>query len=43
MTLGYIASFDEMLAMNIIEAKGIQPLKNALIYEQENYIKASAA
>ena len=43
MTLGYIASFDEMLAMGIINAKGIQPLKHALVYEEENHIKASAA
>ena len=43
MTLGYIASFDEQLAMRIIEARGIKPLKQALVYEQENHIKAAAA
>lgn len=43
MTLGYIGSFDEQLALRIIEARGIKPLKQALVYEQENHIKAAAA
>jgi len=43
MTLGYIASFDENLAMSIINAKGIKPLKHSLGFEAENHIKAASA
>ena len=43
MTLGYIAAFDETLAIGIINAKGIQPLKDALINEPQDHIKAAAA
>lgn len=42
MTLGYIAAFDEHNAMAIINSKGINPLKDALINESEDYIKAAA-
>jgi 3-methyladenine DNA glycosylase AlkD len=42
MTLGYIAAFDEHNAMAIINSKGIVPLKDALINEPEDYIKAAA-
>jgi len=43
MTLGYIAAYDESLAMGIIASKGIAPLKEALIKEPEDHIKAAAA
>ena len=43
MTLGYIAAFDEHNAMAIINSKGIEPLRDALINEKEDYIKAAAA
>lgn len=43
MTLGYIAAFDETLAIGIINAKGIQPLKDALINEPEDHIRAASA
>lgn len=43
MTLGYIAAYDESLAMGIIASKGITPLKDALINEAEDHIKAAAA
>ena len=33
MTLGYIAAFEESLAMGVIASKGIAPLKDALIRE----------
>lgn len=42
MTLGYIAAFDEHNALAIINAKGIVPLKDALIKETEDYVKAAA-
>lgn len=43
MTLGYIASFDEHNAMAIINSKGIEPLRDALINEKEDYMKAASA
>jgi len=43
MTLGYIAAYDESFAMGIIASKGITPLKDALINEAEDHIKAAAA
>jgi len=43
MTLGYIAAFDDSLAMAVIISKGISPLKDALINEPEDHLKAAAA
>jgi hypothetical protein len=43
MTLGHISGCDESLALAIIDAKGISPLKDALINEPEDYLKAAAA
>lgn len=43
MTLGYIAAFSETLALSVIVAKGVPPLSNALVNEQEEHIKAAAA
>ena len=43
MTLGYISAFDESLAMGVIVSKGIAPLKDALINEPEDHIKAASA
>ena len=42
-TLGYISAFDESLAMSVIASKGIAPLKDALIKEPDDLIKAAAA
>ena len=41
-TLGYISAFDESLAMSVIAQKGIAPLKDALIKEPDDLIKAAA-
>jgi hypothetical protein len=43
MTLGYISAFDDSLAMAVIVSKGIAPLKDALMNETEDHLKASAA
>merc|ERR1711975_101324 len=43
MTLGYIAAFSETLALAVVVSKGIPPLKDALINEPEDHIKAAAA
>lgn len=43
MTLGYIAAFSETLALAIIVHQGIIPLKDALVNESEDHIKAAAA
>jgi len=43
MTLGYIAAFSETLALAVVVSKGIPPLKDALINEPEDHLKASAA
>lgn len=43
MTLGYIAAFSETLALAIIVHQGIMPLKEALVNEPEDHIKAAAA
>jgi hypothetical protein len=43
MTLGYISAFDDSLAMAVIVSKGISPLKEALINEPEDHLKAAAA
>ena len=42
-TLGYISAFDESLALSVIASKGIAPLKDALIKEPDDLIKAAAA
>ncbi|OXB70988.1 UNVERIFIED_CONTAM: hypothetical protein H355_009948 [Colinus virginianus] len=43
MALGYIAAFSETLALAIIVSKGIPPLKQALVEEPEDHVKAAAA
>lgn len=43
MALGYISAFSETLALAVIVSKGIEPLKDALIHEPEDHIKAAAA
>lgn len=43
MTLGYIAAFTETLAYAVVISKGIPPLKDALINEPEDHVKAAAA
>jgi len=43
MTLGYIAAFSETLALAVVVSKGITPLKDALINEPEDHLKAAAA
>ena len=42
MTLGFICAFDESLAMAVIVSKGISPLKDVLINEPDNHLKAPA-
>ena len=43
MAIGYIAAFSETLALAIIVAKGVLPLKDAVINETEDHIKAASA
>eukprot|EP00811_Abedinium_folium_P007245 NODE_16684_length_983_cov_3.262850.p1 GENE.NODE_16684_length_983_cov_3.262850~~NODE_16684_length_983_cov_3.262850.p1 ORF type:complete len:211 (+),score=73.93 NODE_16684_length_983_cov_3.262850:38-670(+) len=43
MTLGYIAAFADTLALSVIVSKGIAPLKDALINEPEDHLKAASA
>ena len=43
MALGYISAFSETLALATIVSKGIAPLKDALISEPEDHIKAACA
>eukprot|EP00820_Chromera_velia_P018706 Cvel_27693.t1-p1 / transcript=Cvel_27693.t1 / gene=Cvel_27693 / organism=Chromera_velia_CCMP2878 / gene_product=Sperm-associated antigen 6, putative / transcript_product=Sperm-associated antigen 6, putative / location=Cvel_scaffold3496:6466-11229(+) / protein_length=470 / sequence_SO=supercontig / SO=protein_coding / is_pseudo=false len=43
MTLGYIAAFSETLALAVVVSKGIPPLKDALINEPEDHLKAATA
>lgn len=43
MTLGYIAAFSETLALAIIVAKGVIPLKDALVNEPEDHVRSAAA
>jgi 3-methyladenine DNA glycosylase AlkD len=43
MTLGYIAAYSETLALAVIVSQGIQPLKDALLSEKDDHIKAAAA
>merc|ERR1711862_39039 len=42
-TLGYIAAFSETLALAVVVSKGIPPLKDALINEPEDHLKAASA
>ena len=39
----YIAAFSETLALAVVVSKGIPPLKDALINEPEDHLKAAAA
>merc|ERR1712138_217407 len=41
--MGYISAFDDSLAMAVIVSKGIAPLKDALINEPEDHLKAASA
>jgi 3-methyladenine DNA glycosylase AlkD len=43
MTLGYIASMSETLALAIVVSQGIPPLKDALVSEKDDNEKAAAA
>eukprot|EP01084_Bolivina_argentea_P274225 467348_1 len=43
MTLGYIGAFSDTLALAIIVHQGILPLKDSLINESEDYIRAASA
>merc|ERR1712176_1456750 len=43
MTLGYIAAFSETLALAVVVSKGIPPLKDALINEPEDHLRAASA
>jgi 3-methyladenine DNA glycosylase AlkD len=43
MAIGYISAFSETLALAVITSKGITPVKNALISEPEDHIKAASA
>ena len=43
MALGYISAFSETLALAVVVSKGIEPLKDALIHEPEDHVKAAAA
>jgi len=43
MALGFISAFSETLALSIIVAKGVTPLRHALLDEKEDHIKAAAA
>lgn len=43
MAVGYIAAFSETLALAIIVSKGVAPLKEALVTEPEDHIKAASA
>ena len=43
MALGYIAAFSETLALAVIVSKGVDPIKDALVHESEDHIKAAAA
>jgi sperm-associated antigen 6 len=41
--LGYIGTFSETLALAIIVGQGLVPLKDALVNEPEDYVRAAAA
>jgi hypothetical protein len=43
MALGYIAAFSETLALAVMVSKGVGPLKDALVGEPEDHIKAASA
>ncbi|CAM9545612.1 unnamed protein product [Phaeothamnion confervicola] len=43
MALGYIAAFSETLALAVIVSKAVAPLKEALVSEPEDHIKAASA
>jgi len=43
MAIGYIAAFSETLALAVIVSKAIAPLKDALVTEPEDHIKAACA
>ena len=43
MAVGYIAAFSETLALAIIVSKGVMPLREALVAEPEDHIKAASA
>jgi len=43
MALGYIAAYQEKLAMAVIKLKAIAPLADALRNEEQDYVKAAAA
>merc|ERR1711934_458708 len=43
MAIGYIAAFSETLVLAIIVSKGVAPLKEALVTEPEDHIKAASA
>mmetsp|Transcript_110566 Transcript_110566/g.174195 ORF Transcript_110566/g.174195 Transcript_110566/m.174195 type:complete len:509 (+) Transcript_110566:79-1605(+) len=43
MTLGYIAAFSDTLALAVLVSKGITPLRDALISEREDHLKAASA
>jgi hypothetical protein len=42
MTLGYIAAFDEHNGMAIINSKGIEPLRETLMKESEDHLRAAS-
>ena len=43
MAIGYIAAFSETLALAVIVSKAVAPLKDALVAEPEDHIKAACA
>mmetsp|Transcript_17957 Transcript_17957/g.56306 ORF Transcript_17957/g.56306 Transcript_17957/m.56306 type:complete len:224 (-) Transcript_17957:953-1624(-) len=43
MAIGYIAAFSETLALAIVVSQGVNPLKEALVCEPEDHIKAASA
>lgn len=43
MTLGYIAAFNDAMALSVIVQKGIPPLITSLVHEPEDHIKAASA
>ncbi|TMW62858.1 hypothetical protein Poli38472_005476 [Pythium oligandrum] len=43
MAIGYVSAFSETLALAVITSKGIMPVKNALVSEPEDHIKAASA
>jgi len=43
MTIGYIAAYDESLALTIIKTDAMKPLLDALCNEPEEHVRAAAA